>query len=128
MESLFSAQLRNFETPDRPFLYLACPYASGGADAALRQARFEAANRAAAVLMKRGLKVFSPITHSHPIALVSDLPLHWEYWEDYDRAMLGKCHTVVVLMLDGWSRSPGVAAEFKIAKEMGIPILLMDEV
>jgi hypothetical protein len=45
---------------------------------------------------------FSPISHTHPIALEGDLPLGWEYWKAYDEKMLSICDEMVVLMLPGW--------------------------
>lgn len=101
-------------------IYLATPY--NHADPAVRQERFETVNRAAAALMREGKHVFSPISHSHPIALAGDLPKGWEYWEAYDRIMLGVCDTLVVLMVNGWIESPGVSAEIAIAKERGMLI------
>lgn len=104
-------------------IYLATPY--NHTDPAIRVARFDAVNKVAAELMRDGLHVFSPISHSHPIALVGDLPKGWEYWAVYDRTMLGICDALVVLMLDGWMESIGVNAEIAIAKEMGLPITYM---
>ena len=67
-------------------IYLAVPYSH--ADPAVRVARFDAVNKVAAKMMRDGLHVFSPISHTHPIALAGDLPGGWEYWEAYDRALI----------------------------------------
>jgi hypothetical protein len=104
----------------RPLTYLACPYSHP--ERAVRVSRFEAANRASAVLMARGEHVYSPISHTHPIAEAGALPLGWEFWEQYDRIYLGISRKIVVLMLDGWRESKGVIAELAIAKEMSIPV------
>jgi len=80
-------------------IYLACPYTDP--DQAVMHGRFIAANRAAGRMMARGLFVFSPISHSHPIAIIGELPVSWKYWEAYDRAMLSRCSKMVVLCLDG---------------------------
>jgi len=106
-------------------IYLAVPYSHPDAD--VRQTRFEAANRAAAEMMGRGLHVFSPISHTHPIALAGTLPLGWDYWEGYDRAMLAACSEVVVLTLDGWRESQGVKAEIAIAEERGLPVSYVEQ-
>lgn len=100
--------------------YLACPYSHP--DRSVRVARFEAANRTAAVLMAEGHYVYSPISHTHPIAEAGDLPLDWDYWEQYDRLFLNTSKLVKVLMLDGWKESKGVAGEVAIAAELGIPV------
>ena len=87
-----------------------------------------AANKAAGLLMRRGLFVFSPISHTHPIALACDLPRGFEYWGSYDRAMLARCGKMVVLKIDGWQDSVGVQAEIEIARALGITIEYMDPV
>jgi len=104
-------------------IYLAVPYSHP--DAAVREARFQAVNLAAARLMKDGTHVFSPISHTHPIALVGDLPMGWEYWSAYDRVMLSACEKLVVLMLEGWRESIGVQAEIDIARELGMEVVFI---
>jgi hypothetical protein len=104
----------------KPLVYLACPY--NHPDRAVRVRRFEAVNRVAAKLMNEGLHVFSPISHTHPIAEAGNLPLGWDYWQQYDRAYLTHCHKLIVLMLDGWRESKGVAGEVAIAEELGLPV------
>ncbi len=107
-------------------IYLACPYSHK--DPAVREARFTAVNKAAAQLMGKGRYVFSPISHTHPIAKEGALPLGWDFWEGYDRVMLAACTRLIVLKLDGWETSTGVTAEIKIAKEMGLPVEYMDPI
>lgn len=100
--------------------YLACPYSHPDPD--VRERRFRAVNKAAGVLMKKGMLVFSPISHTHPIAVDCDLPKGWDFWHQYDRAFIEASERMFVLMLDGWQQSIGVAAEIKIAEELGIPV------
>ncbi len=76
--------------------------------------------------MALGFSVFSPISQSHPIAEVCDLPTGWEYWEALDRAYLGCCRRVVVLRLEGWEQSVGVTSELRIAKELAMPVTYVD--
>lgn len=104
----------------RPLTYLAGPYSH--ADRAVRLARFEALNKAAADLIAEGHHVYSPISHTHPIAEAGDLPKDWQFWEAYDRIFLAMSWRVVVLTLDGWRESKGVTAELAIAREFGIGI------
>lgn len=104
-------------------IYLACPYSHP--DAAVRLSRFQAANIAAARLMRAGEIVFSPISHSHPM-VEHGLPGDWEFWERFDRIMLRACCEMVVLAVDGWEESRGVAAEIRLADEMDIPIRMWD--
>lgn len=100
-------------------VYLACPYSHD--DPFVRRERFEYASRAAAELMAAGLLVFSPISHTHPIA-EHGLPKGWDFWEKYDRAILGVCKAMIVLMLEGWRESVGVQAEIQIMRDAGKPI------
>ena len=104
-------------------IYLASPYSHP--DAAIREERFRAACRAAAQLMRAGNIVFSPIAHSHPIAL-HGLPFDWMFWERHDREQLARCDEVVGLMLDGWQGSEGVLAEIRIAAELGKPVRYLE--
>lgn len=67
------------------------------------------------------------IRQSHPITLAGGLPLGWEYWEEYDRIILSVCSKVLVFCQNGWEKSTGVAAEIKIANELGIPVEYVDE-
>ena len=107
-------------------IYLATPYSHD--DPAVRESRFLAVNAYAATMMREGLHVYSPISHTHPIAQAGDLPKGWDYWEKYDRAMLAACSKVVVFCQEGWRESTGVAAEVRIAKEMGLPVEYVERV
>ena len=101
-------------------VYLATPYSHP--DAAVREQRFREVNRVAGDMMRRGEHVFSPISHAHPIALTGDLPMGWDFWQAYDRAILRACGKLAVLMQNGWQDSVGVQAEIAIAREMGLPV------
>lgn len=104
--------------------YLACPYSHP--DPAVRQWRFEQANRAAARLMAEGHLVFSPISHSHSIALAGGLPLDWKFWQEYDQAILAQCERMIVLRVPGWDGSIGVGEEVMLAQGMGLPVEYID--
>lgn len=104
-------------------LYLASPYSHP--DASVREARFQAAARAAAWLFQRGHMVFSPIAHAHPIALHGGLALGWQHWGRFDSLMLEKCNVLFVLTLDGWRESAGIAAEIAEAERLRMPVRYM---
>jgi hypothetical protein len=57
--------------------------------------------------------VFSPIVHGHPF-VDHGLPRDWPFWERFNRDHLVRYGEEVVLMLDGWRESVGVAAEIRI--------------
>jgi hypothetical protein len=100
-------------------IYLASPYSHS--EAVVREQRFRAACCATARLIAAGHVVFSPIVHGHPL-VHHGLPTDWSFWERCDRDHLVRCDEVVVLMLDGWRESVGVAAEIRIAEELGRPV------
>lgn len=115
---------------DLKLIYLACPYSYKDSDPAkimqIKEERFLAVNKAAAKLMEQGNYIFSPISHTHPIAMAGNLPGGWDYWEGYDRCMLSCCKKIIVLRLAGWETSTGVQAEIKIGQELGIPVEYID--
>ena len=105
-------------------IYLASPYSSK--ETGVEQSRFEIVCKVAAKLLAEGKYVFSPIAHTHPIALAGKLPGNWEFWEGYDRALIKCCQKLIVVKISGWEESTGVNAEVKIAKELGIPVDYID--
>ena len=104
-------------------IYLASPYTHP--DLAVRQRRFDAACGATARMVREGRFVFSPVVHSHPLTRYG-LPGDWDFWQRYDRAHLERCDEIVVLALDGWRESKGVQAEVAIARELGMPVRMID--
>lgn len=101
-------------------IYLACPYSH--TDPAMRELRFRAVTAKAAELLNAGHIVFSPITHSHPIAEAHGLPGDWTFWERFDKAFLKNASMLFVLMLPGWDQSEGVTGEIEVARYLSIPI------
>jgi len=101
-------------------IYLASPYSHP--DPAVRLQRFETVCKVAGDLMRNGHHIFSPIAHTHPIAVKGDLPLGFDYWEQFDRKVIAACGALWVVMMDGWRESKGVKAEIGIADELGIPV------
>lgn len=106
-------------------IYLASPYSHQSQG--VMQDRFERVCRVAARLMGEGVHLYSPIAHTHPIAVQGSLPRGWEFWEQYDRKLLAACQELWIVTLDGWKESKGVAAELKIAAEMGLPVKYIEE-
>jgi hypothetical protein len=104
-------------------VYLAPPYSHE--NPAVRELRFMRINEIAAMLMASGGHVYSPISHTHPIAEAGDLPQGWDFWEQYDRHFIEWCDSLYVYCADGWKESKGVNAEIQIARELGKPIVFM---
>lgn len=105
------------------FVYLASPYSHP--DAAVRERRFVEVSKVASALMAAGDAVFCPIAHSHPIDTIAPLPQTTEFWMAQDLPILRCASRVVVLMLDGWQNSKGVAREIQAAEAVGIPVEFM---
>ena len=106
------------------FLYLATPYSKyrGGLDAAFIQAA-----KAAAVLTKAGIGVFSPIAHTHPIAVHGAIdPLDHAIWLPADAPLMAAAVGMVVVKMDGWQESYGIKKEIEAFEAMGKPIEYMD--
>ena len=110
---------------EKRLVYLAAPYTHPCK--MTQQMRFHAINMVAAYLMNElGLFIFSPISHSHPIAEDGEIPTTWEFWKPYDEEILRCCGRMIVLTLPGWKESKGVQAEIEIATKLGIDISYLD--
>ena len=121
-------------------IYLASPYLYRGKDAdeldqlrppitkgqVIQIERYEAAIDATAYLMKKGYAVYSPIVATHPVAVEHELPLGSEYWMQFDEIILNKCDEIVVLMLYGWTESPGVKREIEIMRALNKEVTYLD--
>jgi nucleoside 2-deoxyribosyltransferase len=100
-------------------IYLASPYTDP--DPAVRTQRFNATCAVAALLMRDGHMVFSPVVHGHPLTR-HGLPGDWSYWKPHARWHLARCDEIVVLMLEGWEESVGLCAEVEMATALGKPV------
>jgi hypothetical protein len=106
-------------------IYIATPYLPTEDDYRYEYVhRFLRVTNFAAKLMGVGRHVYSPITHSHPMAIAERLPGGWDYWCELDQKFLKICTCMVVFCQDGWDRSIGVAAEMKYAEIHNMPIIL----
>jgi hypothetical protein len=105
--------------------YLATPYSKyKGGDLALA---FQDAAALAASLLIEGIKVYSPIAHTHPLAVFSHLdPLDHSIWLPFDEAMMEAADALIVAHMDGWEESFGIAHEIKKFVADGKPIFDLD--
>lgn len=115
-------------TVKKGIYYLAGPYTAQRATTPTEAGQemhenFDALTKHAAKLLSEGINVYSPITHSHLIALHHKLPCNWEFWEQVDRAFIERCDGLIVLMRDGWETSRGVQAEIQIAQALELPVV-----
>lgn len=104
-------------------IYLAIPYSFNP------ELSYSVANEVAAHLMNEGHVVFSPISHSHPVAdhLDPTLRTDHEFWMKQDLPFVEWAEEVYVVVIgkDGiyWIQtSPGVQREMEFAKALNKPI------
>lgn len=110
--------------PGRDLIYLATPYSRYPAGI---YAAFADASRLAAALLVAGHKVYSPIAHTHPLAIHGKLdPLDLSIWLPFDEAMMERADLLVVAHMEGWDESKGVAHEIGVFRAAGKPIYDLD--
>ena len=89
--------------------YLATPYTrykDGISMAHVEACKFTAG------LIKCGIKVYSPIAHSHMVALYGSLdPVDHDLWKTVDQVFLELADALIVAELPGWLESKGVYNE-----------------
>lgn len=107
-------------------LYLACPFSHRFF--LVRWYRYVLVTYYAARLMKAGYVVFSPITHSMPVAffLPKRLMQSWTFWKRQDIPWLIQCDVLGIIPLKGWQGSVGVTAEKQTAERLGMPVIMID--
>lgn len=98
-------------------IYLASPYTKKNHDVA-----FLDACNAAALLIKLGKTVFSPIAHSHYIAKFHKLPKDVGFWRKQNQSFIDWCDELWVLGTEGWEESKGILEEIDYAKQAGKPV------
>lgn len=105
------------------FWYLATPYSkySGGIEAAFRVACWQTG-----LLIRAGVPVFSPIAHTHPVAIHCRMdPLDHAVWMPADRPMMDAARGLIVCMIPGWRESYGVGVEIETFQRAGKPVIYM---
>lgn len=101
------------------FIYLASAYSHN--DLFERETRYLQACRATAHFMSRGQLVYSPIVHNHVVAQLGKLPTDFDYWMQFDLAMLKLASKLVILRTEGLAASKGVQMEKEFAEQHNIP-------
>ena len=105
------------------FWYLATPY-SGYPDGI--EAAFALACRETALLIRAGVPVFSPIAHSHSVAIHGGIdPRDHSIWIPADQPFMNAARGLIVLMAEGWTESAGVRAEIAIFRAAAKPTFYM---
>lgn len=105
------------------YIYLASPYSSP--EPQIRHERYEAVAHATQWLLNNKHWTYSPIVHCHKLALDYKMPTDFDFWREYNEAMLSRAAMFYVLELEGWKESKGVAGELEFARSNGIPQRLL---
>jgi len=104
----------------KPVWFLSSPYTKY--EQGLDLAFIEAA-KVTGELMKRGLHVYSPIVHGHPVAEYAGIDkIDHKFWLEQSLNMVDECYGLIVLMMPGWKESTGMKAEMERAAEQEKPI------
>lgn len=103
-------------------IYLASPYSHP--DKEKKEERYQEAIRLSHYFVAKGMCIFSPIVHNHPLALLG-LPTNWEFWERYDREFLFRSTELFLALLPGWRESNGMKMEYEIAISHSIPVRVL---
>lgn len=110
-------------TPPWTFWYIATPYSKfpGG-----RELAFEMACEITARLAGHGLRVFSPIAHSHPVSRKmppSVSNTDHDLWINFDRPMMEAASGLISYEAQSWDVSRGMRAEIDYFIAAGKPIV-----
>jgi hypothetical protein len=107
-------------------VYLTAPYSArtkdGTPDEIVMHQRYLLANFIAGKLIDAGYIVFSPLSHSVPIADTMDNHLDAEIWIGQDIHFIDWCNELLVLKLPGYLESSGIKKEIAAAKVTGKPV------
>lgn len=104
--------------------YLASPYSAP--DAYTRFMNFLTVAEKAALLIKAGIPVYSPIAHCHGIHTVcsGEKPTHAQYLH-IDTVMISRCDHLLICDMHGWRESSGILHEISYAQSLSIPINML---
>jgi Domain of unknown function (DUF1937) len=106
------------------YYYLSTPYSlyPGGLDAA-----FNLAIDARGLLVEAGIPVFSPIIHSHPVAMRCGLDPHdHALWLPVEEPIMWGASGLILLRAKSWEISYGMRVEREYFESVGKPIVWMD--
>lgn len=88
---------------------------------------FDNANKTAAWLASKGVKVFAPISHSHPISklIPKEMNTH-AFWMAQDYPMVRHAAALVFTRMPGFEKSKGMRMEKNWANKQGKPVYFLE--
>src|SRR5690606_36400127 len=91
------------------------------------EAAFQEACIIAARLIRFKINVYSPIAHTHPIAVFGKLDQSdHDLWLTFDSAMMAKADALAVATMPTWQDSAGVAYEIRTFLHQQKPVFVLD--
>lgn len=102
-------------------IYLCHPYSHP--DSEVMHQRFLSANDLAGRLIKWGFLVFSPLSHSVPIADTLHNHKTYDVWLEQDDAFVCWADEIWIPLVDGWMDSKGIAHEEMVAFKLNKPVV-----
>ena len=105
------------------YWYLASPYSKypGGIEVA-----FQEVCCCAAWLLRQGVKVYSPIAHTHPIAMHGCIdPMDHGIWLPVDKPLMQGAVGLIVAKMPTWDISYGIGKEVEEFEVAGKPVLYL---
>jgi len=80
-------------------------------------------------LKHEGVVLYSPIVHSHPIAVMGGIdPLDFKMWIKDNESQVADADAIAVIQLEGWEESYGVKVEIDAFKAAGKSLYLVHPV
>lgn len=107
------------------FYYLASAYSHPDPD--IRELRFQQAQSGAALLLSKRIWVYCPIMHIHELAKRHKLPFEFEFWNEYNQAMIRASNGLIRLKNYGWEQSRGMTAEITFCALIGKQVLDLNQ-
>ncbi len=125
--------MRDPETPLFTYLgldknkvyYLASPYSHINKDR--MNARYEAIEFIAALLIHEGIILIEPIAMCHHKSIKYELESGYEYWKSRDRTFIERSDGIILTRMEGWEESKGMEDEAGYAYLLNKDIIYLDE-
>lgn len=111
--------------PTELTVYLATPYSG------LEEQSFARVNEVSALMMRKGIIIFSPISHSHTISKDHKIPGDWKFWKHHDEVYIERFSDEVWVIDDNMQQvkdSIGVQAEIEFANKLGKPVKYLSDI
>lgn len=109
----------------RGYWYLGHPYSHGAPY--MREDRWKKGLHVNGLLMTAGVHVYNPIHATHELALVHQLPYEHDWWIEFNRHFIDGSVGMLILALNGWEQSRGLAQEIDYCRVKGKQMWLLSE-